>query len=122
MHLLMRAFNWSFRVFRWGAGCYLFALRDAFEAVGGFDERFYASEEAHFSRAIRIWGARRGLRFGIVDEPVVTSDRKIAWFGWRAIAREFGGIMLEPTRIMERDGCRMWYERPKDGDTVEITA
>ena len=115
MYLLMRGFNASFRILRWGAGCYLYALREAFDAVGGFDERFYASEEAHFSRAIRMWGARRGLRFGVVDEPVITSDRKIAWFGWRGILREFGAIMLEPTRIMDRDGCRMWYERPQNG-------
>jgi glycosyltransferase involved in cell wall biosynthesis len=112
MHLLMRGFNASFRILRWGAGCYLYSLREAFAAVGGFDERFYASEEAHFSRSIRIWGARRGLGFAVVDAPVVTSDRKIAWFGWRAILREFGAIMLEPARIMGREGCRMWYERP----------
>src|SRR5262249_28141048 len=45
----------------WAGGCFLFARRGDFEAVGGFDERYFASEEAHLSAAL----GRRG-RFVIV--------------------------------------------------------
>jgi len=41
------------RLGRWAAGSYVFCLREAFDAAGGFDERYYASEEIHFSRAVR---------------------------------------------------------------------
>jgi glycosyltransferase involved in cell wall biosynthesis len=60
-----------FRHIKWAAGCFLFARRDVFEKVGGFDERFYASEEIHLSRALKRHG-----RFVMVDAAVTTSARK----------------------------------------------
>lgn len=113
MRIMNRAFNLSFKLFRWGAGCYLFALREAFQAVGGFNEHYYASEEAHFSRDIRRWGGRGGLRFAVIEDSVITSARKFDWFGTRGIVKQFGGLMLDPRGIRRRDGCRMWYERPE---------
>ena len=41
------------RLCQWSAGGYLFCLREAFEGVGGFDERFYAGEELHISQALK---------------------------------------------------------------------
>jgi GT2 family glycosyltransferase len=60
-----------FRRIKWAAGCFLFARREIFEKVGGFDERFYASEEIHLSRALKRHG-----RFVMVDASVTTSARK----------------------------------------------
>ena len=60
-----------FRWVKWAAGCFVFARRDAFEKIGGFDEQFYASEEIHLSRALKRLG-----RFVIVDAFVTTSARK----------------------------------------------
>jgi glycosyltransferase involved in cell wall biosynthesis len=60
------------RTFRWAAGSLLFARRDAFERVGGFDERFYAAEEIFLSQALQHLGP-----FKILDEPVITSARKL---------------------------------------------
>ena len=60
-----------FRRVKWAAGCFLFARRDVFERVGGFDERYYASEEIHLSRALKRHG-----RFVMVDAAVTTSARK----------------------------------------------
>lgn len=54
------------------AGCFVWCRRGDFEAVGGFDERFFASEEVWLSKAL----AARG-RFVIVEPPVVTSGRKL---------------------------------------------
>src|SRR5512142_267294 len=34
-----------FGLARWAAGCFVFCTRAAFEAAGGFDERYFASEE-----------------------------------------------------------------------------
>ena len=49
---------------RLAAGSFVFVLREAFEAVGGFSERVYASEEIWLSRAVGRWGrrARAALR------------------------------------------------------------
>jgi glycosyltransferase involved in cell wall biosynthesis len=78
------------RFFRWAAGAFVFTRRDAFEAVGGFDQRYYAGEEIHLSRALRLWGSPRGLRFGILGEPVYTSYRKMDWFS----RGQMGGMAL----------------------------
>jgi len=60
-----------FRRIKWAAGCFLFARRDVFEKVGGFDESFYASEEIHLSRALKRHG-----RFVMVEASVISSARK----------------------------------------------
>jgi glycosyltransferase involved in cell wall biosynthesis len=57
---------------RVAAGCFVFCTRAAFEAVGGFDESYYASEEIWFSRALRRQG-----RFVILRNYVVSSSRKL---------------------------------------------
>src|SRR5690606_8507391 len=64
------------------AGCFFFAQRDHFHAVGGFDERFYAGEEVVLSRA---W-ARRG-EFVILQERVLTSGRKLRTHTSRELLR-----------------------------------
>lgn len=61
-----------FGLARWAAGCFVFCTRAAFEATGGFDERYYASEEIHFSRALKRQG-----RFVILERFVTSSSRKL---------------------------------------------
>lgn len=109
--LAARLWNLLSRMCRWAAGSYVFCRRDAFVEVGGFDERFYASEEIHFSRALKRWGWRNGFRFIILDEPAVTSSRKLDWFGSGEMARYSLQLCLHPGLLRSRDGCRPWYER-----------
>ena len=61
----------SFRVLRLAAGAYLFCTREAFEAVGGFDKKFFAAEEVHLSKSLHKLGS-----FKTVNTQVVTSGRK----------------------------------------------
>ena len=61
-----------FRIARWAAGCFVFCTRAAFEAAGGFDERYYASEEIHLSRALKRQG-----RFAMLGHYVTSSSRKL---------------------------------------------
>jgi glycosyltransferase involved in cell wall biosynthesis len=102
------------RLCQWAAGSYLFCVRQAFEDVGGFDERFYASEELHASEALKHWGWRRGQRFVILDGPALTSPRKLEWFSRREIARYVLTLGGNPSLARSREGCSMWYERPND--------
>jgi GT2 family glycosyltransferase len=100
--------------FRWAGlayGAFLFVRREAFEAVGGFDERFFAGEELELSRLLRKQG-----RFGWVKQPVVTSGRKLRTYGTRELLARTLGIVLRGKRgLKKRDRLDLWYgERRKD--------
>lgn len=110
---MIRLWSLLSKLCRWAAGSYVFCRRDAFLAVGGFDERFYASEEVHFSRALHRWGRRRGLPVIILDEPAVTSCRKVKWFSFGQMARYALRLALNPSLLRSRQGCRPWYVRPE---------
>jgi glycosyltransferase involved in cell wall biosynthesis len=94
---------WFMRQVRWAAGCFLFVRRDAFERVGGFDERYFASEEIHLSRALKRLG-----RFVILREPVVTSGRKAEAYS-PAHALWLGLQLLRPGSLKSRDRLGFWY-------------
>jgi glycosyltransferase involved in cell wall biosynthesis len=109
------------RVSRLAAGCFVFCTRAAFDAVGGFDERLFASEEIAFSAAMKKVG-----RFVIVNESVSTSGRKLRTHSpgemllLMARFARGGRAMLE-----SRDQLGLWYgprradpiyQRPKSGE------
>ncbi|MEE4173816.1 MAG: glycosyltransferase [Xanthomonadales bacterium] len=90
----------------WAAGCFLYCRRADFEAVGGFDERYYASEEIHLSRALK----RRGP-FKVLKTSVLTSGRKFRLYDtgeqWRTMLRlAFGGFRA----ARKREGLELWYD------------
>jgi glycosyltransferase involved in cell wall biosynthesis len=96
---------WLMRHVRWAAGCFFFARREAFERAGGFDERYFASEEIHLSRALKRLG-----RFVILPETVVTSGRKAERFTprdtlWLVVR------MLWPGSLRSRKRLEFWYTR-----------
>ncbi len=111
---VLGAWNRVSRLFGLAAGCFLFCHRRAFDQVGGFDEALYAGEELRLSRRIAAWGRRRAMRFHILrGPPVVTSDRKLHWFGWRHFAVFIGGsLLLGPLFMRFRGACFLWYRRP----------
>ena len=99
-----------FRRLRLAAGCFLFCRRADFEAVGGFDEALYASEEIELSRAL----GRRG-RFVVLRDAVVTSARKVRAYG----GREHLGLLLRlmiagKSGVKSRKLLKLWYEAPRD--------
>jgi glycosyltransferase involved in cell wall biosynthesis len=106
---------WNAAALRLGmaAGCFVWCLRDGFQAVGGFDESVYAGEEVWFSQLLRRWGKQKGLRFRVLtSEPVVTSNRKSDWFpGW-AFSLQLMLLMLCPWAARSRRLCPLWYRRP----------
>lgn len=102
---LIAVLSAAMRVARLAAGCFLFAERGAFEAVGGFDETLFASEEIALSRALR----RRG-RFRVLREKVVTSGRKIRTYSLASIFATLARLALQGRRsIRDRQGLEMWY-------------
>jgi len=94
------------------AGSFVFCLRDAWRDTGGFDERFYASEEMHFSLALHKWGRARGMKFIILDENVITSARKFEWFGTYRLMSNMLILTLLPFLLRNKRFCKIWYSRP----------
>jgi glycosyltransferase involved in cell wall biosynthesis len=87
------------------AGCFLYARRADFDAVGGFDERLFASEEVHLSAALR----KRGP-FMVVRPPVVTSGRKMRLLSPRRIlAQVRTNARLGEAVWGRREAMDLWY-------------
>ncbi len=81
VHRWVGVIAFTMRMCGWAAGCFVFARRDAYEAAGRFDEQFYASEEIHFSQAMKKQG-----RFVVLRDHVLTSGRKAEKFSrWQTI-------------------------------------
>lgn len=102
-----------FRALGLGAGAFLFARRGVFEAVGGFDETLYASEEVAFCRAARKHG-----RYGWVDAAVVTSGRKLRTHSVWEVLVLFARLAPKRSRgVRTREGLDLWYgpRRPDPG-------
>ncbi len=98
---------------RTAAGSFLFCRRDAFEAIDGFDQSLYASEEVRFSRQIKRWGKARKLTFNILDHaPAQTSARKLKWYSGPQILGWVCLMVLLPLAVRSRKLCHFWYHRP----------
>ena len=104
-----------YRILRLASGCFLFCTREAFHAVGGFDERLFAAEEGAMSRAL----GRHG-RFVVLRESVITSGRKFRAYS----ARETYGLLARlavgrSVSVRRREGLDIWYgERRTDPDSI----
>jgi hypothetical protein len=110
---MVRLWNAVSRGRRLAAGSFVFVLREAFEAVGGFSERVYASEEIWLSRAVKRWGRTRGLAFLILREhPVLTSGRKARWYPAPVVLAVAIGFLVFPFLVRSRRFCWLWYHRP----------
>ncbi len=114
---------WIFlsETFKWACGAYVFCTRESFFETGGFDERYYASEEVYFSRALQRWGRKRGQSFVILQEPIVTSNRKIEWYSAREVLIMILGMLFHFKPLQSREACyKMWYRRPGDDCSTNI--
>ena len=100
---------------RLAAGSFVFVLREAFDAVGGFPEGVYASEEIWLSRSVKGWGRPRGLTFEILQgDPVVTSGRKARWYPAPVLIGVALFLTLVPLALRSRRFCWLWYRRPPE--------
>ena len=93
-----------------GAGAFLFTSRKIFDRVGGFDEKLFVGEEVYFSLALRKLG-----RFRILDEPVVTSGRKLRMYsGWEILRHSSRLLLLGPRIARSRAGLEIWYDGKRE--------
>ena len=112
---LLPAFLWLFRRLRFTGGCFLFSSRAAFEAVGGFDETLYASEELTLCRALRTQG-----ELVILRESVLTSGRKMrAYSGWEILRGALRIAVAGRAGVQDRSRLDIWYA-PRRPDPTQL--
>lgn len=105
-HVAGHLSNLVMRMMSWAAGSFVFVRRDAFEAVGGFDERYFALEEVVLSRALQ----RRG-RMVLVRAPVLTSGRKAHFYTAREVWSVAWMIITRGrSAVQQRHGLDVWYD------------
>lgn len=108
--LLMPVLVQSFRAARLAAGCFLFCTRDAFIAVGGFDESFFGAEELVMSQALKRHGT-----FVILRQAVTTSGRKLRTHTAREMLIVLGRLALRGSKaVKQRHGMELWYGERRD--------
>lgn len=113
---VLRAWNTISRIFGLAAGCFVYSRRDDFEACGGFSEKVYATEEIWFSIYMKHIGKKNNRKFCIITEPkVITSSRKLAWFGPFQQLGLLIILILFPFMMRYKWMCGFWYKRPGDG-------
>ena len=103
------------RLFVWAGltgGAFIFANRTDFEAVGGFDEALFASEEIALTKALKARG-----RFVVVRSSVVTSGRKLRQYSLPQILGLVARQAVKGPRgaWRSREGLEVWYG-PRLGD------
>jgi len=110
--ILFRVFCTLYFGLNLGAGAFLFTTRRNFQAIGGFDEQYFAGEEVYFSLALRKLG-----RFKVLREPVLTSGRKLRMYP----AKEIVGTLLVmilggPRMARSRARLSLWYDGKRETD------
>jgi glycosyltransferase involved in cell wall biosynthesis len=105
--LLMPVFAWAYRAMDLAAGCFLFCSREAFVAVGGFDEAFFGAEEIVISRALRNLG-----RFVVLKQAVTTSGRKLRTHSVVEVLKILVRLALHGSEALkQRQGMELWYAK-----------
>jgi glycosyltransferase involved in cell wall biosynthesis len=92
------------------SGGMIFTTRDVYDALGGFDETVYASEDLAFVLAMRDYGRKCGKKFAnLSDVYIVTSTRKLRnmrWRDWLIFPRYF----VDKNALRRRECCALWYD------------
>lgn len=102
-----------FTISNLGAGAFLFTTRDNFQAVGGFDEQFYAGEEIYFTMALKKLG-----RFKLLREPILTSGRKLRLHSAHHLLRRTFILLVGGKRVVRsRDKLDIWYDGKRETKT-----
>jgi glycosyltransferase involved in cell wall biosynthesis len=110
--LLVPALAWGYRAARLAAGCFLFCTREAYAAVGGFDETYFGAEEIVMSGALKRHG-----RFVVLAQTVSTSGRNLRAYSGRELLWISAGIAWRGRKgIRQRRGMDIWYTQERRAD------
>jgi glycosyltransferase involved in cell wall biosynthesis len=112
-HLLLFFFSIFMRIAGLSGGAFMFCTRDAFNSVGGFDERLYGGEDPAMSTALKREG-----RFALLWVPVLTSGRRTRTTSGLAMLWFFLSMAFAPLRKLKRRSSveKMWYKSAREAD------
>lgn len=109
-NVLIKVFCAVYFALNLGVGAFIFARREAFESVGGFDEQYFAGEEMYLTMSLRKLG-----RFVILKEPVTTSARKVRMHSGRHLFRQWMGMMFGGKGVLRgRKRLDIWYDGKRE--------
>lgn len=109
----LAVWNWISVSLGLAAGCFVFCRREAFEAVGGFSEKVYASEEIWLSRKLKKLGRIQKRSFCIIDtNPAISSGRKLHWYSMGQQIFMMSVMIVFPFFVRFKSLCGFWYKRP----------
>lgn len=112
--VFLRVFSTIYFATGLGAGAFLFTRRELFQAIGGFDEQYFAGEEVFFSLALK----KRG-RFVILREPFVTSARKLRMHSPAYVCGQLLFLCLVGQNALKtRDRLALWYDGKREHGTT----
>ncbi len=108
--MLLRGFSFVYFGLNLGAGAFLFTTRGNFDAIGGFDEQYFAGEEVYFSLELKKLGS-----FKVLREPVVTSGRKLRMYPAKHFLLKFFGAIVRGRRgVRSRAKLSLWYDGKRE--------
>lgn len=108
---LAALFTWYWQRWHgWAAGCFMFCRRADFEAMGGFDEQYFAAEERYFTEALR----QRG-RVVVLREQVLTSGRKLRIYSTgKLVGIAIRALLMDRDQLKRREGLDILYDAPRE--------
>jgi glycosyltransferase involved in cell wall biosynthesis len=87
-------------------GAFMFCTREAFHAVGGFDERLFGAEDAALS-----WALKREGRFVVLWKYVLTSGRRMRGLRGLQMLATLIRMAFFPGMLTRRSSVKkVWYE------------
>jgi glycosyltransferase involved in cell wall biosynthesis len=94
-------------------GAFMFCTREAFQATGGFDERFYWAEESVFALALKRQG-----RFIVTWKPVLTSGRRFRTLSGLQVPAFIARMIFSPFKTFTRRSSveKIWYDSNRERD------
>jgi glycosyltransferase involved in cell wall biosynthesis len=110
--LLLWWLNLFMRLIGMTGGAFMFCMRDAFHAVGGFDERLFGAEDAAFS-----WSLKREGRFVVLWTHVCTSGRRARGMGGLQMVAALVRMAFFPKMLTRRSSVdKVWYNSNREAD------
>jgi glycosyltransferase involved in cell wall biosynthesis len=93
------------------SGGLFWCLREDFDAIGGFDEKWVSVEDLDFAKRLKAYGKTRGKRFGtIYRSHIITSCRKFDTFGDWFLLRDPAFVRRIFSGKSQADADRLYYD------------